>query len=138
LTLLGVIAVVAIPMVVGPDLACRRLRPSPGGFVPDACFYVRGWSARAQGPLGLQFTDQAGLVLRIVLVLGLLATLPLLVPARLRRSVTIGVEVVVMILTVRLWLVAALPGLALSAGGVAAVVAAARASIRSRAAKSPP
>ncbi len=61
------------------------------------------------------------------------AALPLLVPARLRQHVTIVMGAAVAILTLRLWLVAPLPGLLLSAGGLAALVAAVQA-VRSRAA----
>jgi hypothetical protein len=134
LTLLGVTAVIIIPNVANPGSACRRLRPSPDGFAPLVC--ISDWSAMAQEPFDLEFADEADLVARIVLVVGALAALPLLVPARLRQHITIVVGAAVPILTLRLWLVAPLPGLLLSAGGLAAVVAAARA-VRSRAAASP-
>lgn len=134
LTLLGVIAVVAIPMIANPGPACRHLRPGPSGVVPLVC--ISDWSAKAQAPFGLDFADEADLVARIVLVVGALAALPLLVPARLRQHVTIVVGAAVAILTLRLWLVAPLPGLLLSAGGLAEVMAAARA-VRLRAASSP-
>jgi hypothetical protein len=133
LTLLGVVAVLAIPMVANPGPACRHLRPGPGGGVPLVC--ISDWSAKAQAPFGLGFADEADLVARIVLVVGALAALPLLVPARLRQHVTIVVGAAVAILTLRLWLVAPLPGLLLGAGGLAGLVAAAHA-VRSRAAAS--
>jgi hypothetical protein len=99
--------------------------------VPLIC--ISDWSAKAQAPFGLDFADEADLVARSVLVVGVLAALPLLVPARLRQHVTIVMGAPVAILTLRLWLVAPLPGLLLSAGGLAALVAAAQA-VRSRAA----
>jgi hypothetical protein len=106
--------------------------------VPDVLVCTSEWSAKAQEQFGLKFLDEADLVLSVALALSALATLPLLVPAWLCRSVTIMVGVVVAILMVRLWLVAPLPGLALSAGGVAAAVAAARAVVRPRAAATSP
>jgi hypothetical protein len=56
LTLPGVVALVVIPMVAGPELACRSLRPGPGGFVPAIC--IMDWTARAQAALGVEFADQ--------------------------------------------------------------------------------
>ncbi len=109
LTLLGVVLVVTIPMVTVRGPVCPHTRPpGPGVFVPDVLVCTSEWSAKAQEQFGLKFLDEADLVLGVALALSALATLPLLVPAWLCRSVTIMVGVVVAILMVRLWLVAPL------------------------------
>jgi hypothetical protein len=134
-TLLGVMAVMAVPMVANPGPACRSERPGPDDVVFPVC--ISDWSAKAQSPYRLEFADEADLVLRIVLILGVLAALPLLVRGRLRRSTTIVVAAGAVSLILVLWLVAPLPALVLTPGGLAALAAAAQALQSGAAARSP-
>ena len=109
LTLLGVVALLVIPTVAGPELACRSLRPGPSGFAPAIC--IMDWTALAQRALGVEFADQVDDVFRIGAVMGLLAVLPPLVPAPAwwRRGVAVVVGVVML----------GAVGVAVDAGGAA-------------------
>lgn len=130
LTALGVVALVAVATLAAPQLACRTLRPAPGGFAPAICIWDR--TARAQGALRLDYADQVDDVFRICSVMAVLALVALLTlgPAAWRRGVAVMVGVVMVGLAGRLWMLGILPGLAMSAGALAAGAAAVRALLR--------
>ena len=133
LALFGVVALVVVSTVAGPELACRSLRPAPGGFAPAIC--IMDWTGRAQAALRVELADQVDDVFRIGAVMCLLSVLPPLAaaPAGWRRGVSVAVGLVMVVLAVRLWILGVVPGLAMTASGTAAAVVAVRAVLRPRA-----